>query len=586
MIEKIKTVPQEPGCYIYYNKNKEIIYVGKAKNLKKRMSSYFNRKNNIKTQHLVSKIFDFDYFITSNEKEALILENNLIKKHTPFYNIVLKDDKKYPYIIITKGKTPKLIKTRNRKINGTYFGPFPSGSFVTSIINYLQKKTQLHKCNKIPKQECIYYHLNQCYAPCIKPENNEEIVKTEVEYLKNLLSNNLKNLIKLLKKDMEKKSQELKFEEANILKDMYIQAINLKESQAVQLQNKDSIDILNYYQDENFISLAILKLEKGKMINIHRSLIPYYDNPIEEIVSYVNEYYLSTSKPLSFATENENLQKSIEILLNIQSKKIITTEFKQLVEIAQTNAQEYYRKNIEKITKEFFIDKNKGFIELQRISNNDLHRIEMYDISHLGGDAQVGGMIVYIDGKKQNKEYRKYKIKDSKNLKDDYGSIREIIERRIIRGLESGTLPNMIVIDGGKGQVSSVLGILEKYGLEDLILLIGLSKDSKHRTKGIINKNFEEKELVKSSELFKFFYKMQEEVHRFAITFHREVKVKSLFQSELDKIPGLGPKRKQILLQKFEYIENIKTAKKNDFEKINLPKNVIDKIIEHFSLEK
>lgn len=587
MLELMKTIPEKPGCYIYFDEASEVIYVGKAKNLKKRMSSYFNRANNTKTQHLVSKIKKFDYFITANEKEALILENNLIKKYTPFYNIVLKDDKKYPYIVITKNKYPQIIKSRTRKIQGTYFGPFPSGKFVTNIINYLNQKTLLHKCRKIPKEECIYYHLNQCYAPCIKKDKETEtIIKEEVKKLKKLLQNNLKNLSQLIYDDMSKQAKRMNFEEAQNLKELYNQTLNLNESQFVQLNSREEVDLFTYYKDENFISLAILQIRDGKLINIHRSLVPYYQDEIEDLISYINEFYLLNPKPSSFATQEEALKEPLAILLSMEEAKLKKEEMKQLLILGEENTREYYRKNIERITKEFFVTKNKGFIELQRISNHRLNRIEMFDISHLGGDAQVGAMIVYMEGKKEPKEYRKYKIKEEANLQNDYGSITEVVTRRIVRGIKEGTLPDMIVIDGGKGQVSTVLKILEQYGLTEKILLIGLSKDNKHSTKGMVNKNLQEHIFNKQSQLYKFFYQMQEEVHRFAIDFHRNLKVKSLFQMKLDQIPGIGPKRKQQLLQKFEYLENIKKATKEDLKELKIPDKTIEEILSFFQKNK
>lgn len=581
MLDLIKEVPESPGCYLYYNIDDEVIYVGKAKNLKKRMASYFNRSNNTKTQHLVGKITRFDYFITNTETEALILENNLIKKYTPFYNIILKDDKKYPYIVITEEKHPRIIRTRNRNQKGIYFGPYPSGGFVKHVINYLNKRTKLRKCTKLPKEECLYYYIDQCYAPCINVGQGEDIVASDVLQIKKLLSNNMKELSKEISAEMEKRVEALDFEEAAEYRDILVQIEDYKEKQSVQLKEVVNLHILDYYHDDSFISISLLIIEEGKLLNIHRVLVPYYDDVQEEITSYLNEYYLTNEKPEYFATEDKTLASAVEKLLYVENRNMRSQEYQHLITIAKDNAREYYQKNIDKITKEYFIEKNKGFKELQKLTKNKLERVEMFDISHLGGDAQVGAMVVYNNGTKDPSEYRKYKIKKEENLKDDYGSIREVLERRVKRGLEEGNLPDMIIIDGGKGQVSSALKILKNYGVDD-ILLIGLSKDDKHKTKGIVNKNLDEVILRRNSDLYKFLYNMQEEVHRFAIGFHRQLKTKSTFQSELDKIPGIGPKRKLQLMERFGYVENLRNASPQELRKIGIPEKVIGNIRRYF----
>ncbi len=584
ILDKVKKeVPNSPGCYIYYDINNEVIYVGKAKNLKKRMSSYFNRANNTKTQYLVSKINKFDYYVTNNETEALILENNLIKKYNPFYNIVLKDDKTYPYIVVTKEKNPKIIKSRVRNLKAKYYGPYSSSTMVNLIVSYLNKKVPLRQCKNVPNEECIYYHIKQCYGPCIKDVSEKE-VKTYTEKLDFYLRNNMKNLIKELESDMKNYASSMFFEEAAKCKEL-IDMIKLNtESQNVQFDKDINLDFIDYYQDNSFISLCILRIEKGKLINIHRSLLPYYKDNFEEISSYLYSYY-NKSVPEYFISSDEQIKEIMEKLLFVKYKKIDNKKFTDLYNINIENAKEYYKKNIDKIIKEYFVKKDAGFVELQKIANDSLNKIEMIDISHIGGDAQVGAIVVYENGKKNNKLYRKYKIKDEKNLQDDYGSIREVLTRRFKRGIAENNLPNLLIVDGGKGQVSVAKEVLESFNLDD-IKLIGLSKDDKHKTKGIVNKNLQEKIIDKKSDLYKFLFDIQEEVHRYAIDFHRQVKVKSIFQSELDQIEGIGDKRKKMLLEKFEYVENLKKASYEQLSELKIPKNVIEKILEHFNKTK
>ncbi len=584
IIDKVKQqVPNSPGCYIYYDINKEVIYVGKAKNLKKRMLSYFNRANNTKTQHLVSKIKNFDYYVTNNETEALILENNLIKKYNPFYNIVLKDDKTYPYILVTKEKYPKIIKSRVRNLKAKYYGPYYSSSTVNLVVSYLNKKVPLRQCKVLPKEECIYYHIKQCSGPCIK-KTSEEDIKNDVEKVDFYLRNNMKNLLKEVEKDMKNYASKMLFEEAAKCKELIDLIKGNTDTQNVQFDKDINLDFIDFYKDNSFISLCILKIQKGKLINIHRSLLPYYKDNFEEISSYLYSYY-KNNKPDYFISSDDNIRSVMENLLFIKYKKIDNKKFTDLYNINKENAKEYYKKNIDKITKEYFVKKDSGYTQLQKITNDPLNKIEMIDISHIGGDAQVGAVVVYENGKKNNKLYRKYKIKDKKNLQDDYGSIKEVLTRRYKRLIVENDLPDLLIVDGGKGQVSVAKEVLESFNLSD-IKLIGLSKDDKHKTKGIVNKNLVEKIIDRKSDLYKFLYDIQEEVHRYAIDFHRQVKVKSIFQSELDQIPGIGEKRKKLLLEHFEYVENLKKADQKDLEKLNLPKNVIKQILEHFNKTK
>lgn len=569
-----KKVPELPGCYIYSDKDK-IIYVGKAKNLKKRMISYFSRENNFKTKMLVENIVKYDFYITRNENEALILENNLIKKHQPFYNIVLKDDKKYPYIVITHEEYPKLIKSRNRNIKGKYYGPLPSGKIVTDIIKYLDSKTMIIKCRVIPKKECIYFHINQCYAPCIKKVEKEYTIE-EVNKLKKLLDNDFSELIKILKKDIQKDADLFLYEDAQKKKNLLEGLVNVKDSQYVQLENKISVTVFDYYSDGNFIALSLVEIEDGKIINIHRSLLPIYDNDENTIITYVHNYYLERKKPEYLLDTGNKLNLDIGLLLNINIMKVSKNIQSSLKEIASSNTREYYKKNSEKILKEYFKN-NLGYEELKNITKNKLERIEMFDVSHNQGASQVASMVVYKNGKKDTKEYRKFKI-DERNKRDDYGSLKEVILRRIKRSITENNIANLIIVDGGEKQVKAIMDVINKYKEYNNVLVIGLKKDDKHKTKSIINKNLEEKILSKRTDLYKFLYQIQEEVHRFAINYHQKLESKSLFKSKLDEIEGIGDVRKKILMEKYEYFENIQNATEEELIKLKIPKKIIKNI--------
>jgi len=576
-MEKIKELPKGPGCYLYLDENKKIIYIGKAKNLNKRVKSYFTGTNDLKTQKLVSEIKDLNYFITNTEKEALILENNLIKKHKPKYNILLKDDKSFPYIVLTKEKNPRILKRRDGEIKGDYFGPYTSMEFVSQLLNYINKNSKLRKCNIVPKKECIYYHLSQCCAPCIKIIPNEEM-KMHRDKIKNYLNEDMKNLRKELKAKMFEYSSELNFEMANdcklLLEKIEINTVN----QVVEFSNKDNFDVISTFENAGWTTLIIMNIIEGKVSNISQSIVPFTDGEGDEITSLLFSHY-GNKKDIKIISNDAKINKFIE---NIFVGKVIRSnekKYKKLLEIGKKNSADFYKNNIERVTKKIFQTENSGFNELKNITRSELKIIEMYDISHIGGDAQVGAKVSYLNGKKNPKQYRKYRVKKAKKA-DDYGSIDEVLGRRIERMLKEGEeFPDLIILDGGKGQVTIGKKVLESYGLIEEIMLIGLAKDKSHKTNSIINKDLKELKLKKSTPLYNFLYGIQEEVHRFAIDFHRKSKSNELFLSELDNIKGLGPKRKKIILDKFESIKNIKKSSIEELVELGIPLNVAKNIL-------
>lgn len=579
MIERIKQeVPGSPGCYIYKNKDGVIIYIGKAKNLKKRMSSYFNRVHNIKTTKLVAEIDDFNYIVTTNERESLILERNLIKEHMPRYNIMLKDDKQYPYIVITKESHPRVLKVRDRKYRGTYFGPYPSASFVNEVIQIINRESQLRKCQTLPKETCVYYHLNQCYGPCIKTTPEEEIKKFRTD-VANLLKNNMRGLERIVSRRMMKYAEMLDFENAQELKVVLSQIEQFKQRQAIDLEHGKTFDVIEIYKDDNWVSIAIINVVDGIVYNINTSVHSYIDDYISQVISYLYQYY-DDKLPSLFLTSDPELGDTIKNIFVIEQINSHLLEYRNLETMAIDNAREYYKNNVDKLTKLIYDDSKSGYEELKLLANNSLDIIEMYDISHLGGDAQVGVKVSYKNGKKDHKAYRKYKIKEA-SAGDEYGSMREVLQRRFSRMInDDEQYPNLVILDGGKGQINVCMEVLKSLSITDDIAVIGLVKDDKHTTKALMNKNLETIPLKRSSKLYKFLFNIQEEVHRFAINYHHKSKENQMIVSKLDKIEGLGPKRKQLLMQEFGDINGIKNATTKQLQNLKIPKSVINKIYE------
>lgn len=576
MLERIKLeVGESPGCYIYYNNLKEVIYVGKAKNLKKRMMSYFNKAQNLKTQKLVSEIKNFEFIITNTEQESLLLEKNLIKKYNPKYNILLKDDKSYPYIIVTDEKHPRLLKTRDRNFKATYYGPFTNLNFVNNVIDVIHKITKLRKCYKLPKEVCVYYHINQCYAPCVFTDDSSKYKTETISYLKN----NMNKLKLYLEKKLPDVIEKLDFEKAIIYRDIINEIASYKKRQSVQLTLDKELFVINYYKSNDWISICVLDVSEGKLSSIHHSLVSYYEDYQESIISYLYSYFdMGINKQI--VCIDENLKQLIKNNFMCELNNNKSSEYVSLSEIAYENAKSYYKNNVDNITKKYFSTQKNGYEELKTIANSNLNLVEVYDISHFQGEAQVGVKVSYVDGKKYPKLYRKYRIKTAK-ASDEYGSMRELLNRRISKLiLNSEQIPDLIILDGGIGQVKIGMEILQEFGLNEIIRLIGLVKDDKHQTKAIINKNFDQFELNKSSQLYKYLYQMQEEVHRFAINYHKIAKNNSMFGSIFDDIEGVGKVRKKIIYDEFKSLDNMKNASFDDFKKLKIPDSVIKKIME------
>ncbi len=573
--EKLKLLPDQPGSYQFYNKFGKIIYVGKAKNLKSRVKSYFTGAHNLKTTKLVSEIADFSTIITKTEREALILELNLIKENLPKYNIKLTDDSTYPFIVITNGIAPKIMVSREpNKGNGTYFGPYPNVYSAKETVRLLNKIYPVRKCDKLPKKACLYYHMNQCLAPCIAKEPiNWDPILNEVKVF---LKGDTKKVKDKLKEEMYLASEELKFEKALEYKNLIDHIDHTTEKQLMNLNDFKDRDFIAYASDEEDVSLQILKMRSGKIVDSSTDIFPKYLDASEQVITYLYQYYDTYPMPDEVLFQDSF---STESLVEAFGKKAIIPKIgdkKKLVDLTFKNAL-YDLENerlLHKNVSEKMSEAQEAFKDLLGLDN--ISRIDIFDNAHLFGANPISCMVVYKDGKPAKNHYRKYKLKNTKKA-DDYGAFKEVIYRRYQKALfEKQALPDMILVDGGKGQVSSALNIIESLGLT--IPVVGLKKNDKHQLDALVYNN-NDVPLEKGTYLYTLLGKMSEEVHRFAITFHRQQRSKTLMKSKLDDIDGVGPARKRKLLEKFITIDNMIQGSSDDYKSIGINETLRDRII-------
>jgi excinuclease ABC subunit C len=579
--EKLALLPDKPGCYIMKNKDGQIIYVGKAKVLKNRVKSYFTGSHDGKTQRLVSEIVDFEYIVTSSNIEALLLECNLIKEHSPKYNVMLKDDKTYPYIKITNEKFPRLEITRKvLKDGGKYYGPYPNAGAASQIKNLLDKMYPLRKCRDIPMKACLYYYLGQCVGPC-EVDVDMAAYQQMVDEIHRFLTGGHSEIREKLVTQMTEAAESLEFEKAKKLRDQ-IQAIDtIMVKQKVTFSDQVDRDIIGYYTDKGWMCVQIFHVRQGKMIERDVSIFPYYGEDQDDFMSYVSQFYFENpAKPkevfLPDATADvDSLQQWLEV-------KVITPKRgakKELVEMAIENAKLALEEKFQLMAK----DESRTIQAIENLGNlmgiGTPHRIEAFDNSNIQGTNPVSAMVVFIDGKPAKKEYRKFNIKTVKGP-DDYESMREVVRRRYTRILQENlTLPDLIVVDGGKGQIMSAVDVLEnELGL--FIPVCGLAKDNKHRTSELwLGDPPMQVHIKRDSNEFYLLQRIQDEVHRFAITFHRSSRGKTMLYSQLDDIPGIGPKRKKALLKHFGSLKKMSEASVEEFRGLGIGDKLAKDII-------
>ena len=577
---KLELFPTSPGCYIHKDKNGTIIYVGKAKNLRNRVRSYFRGSHDTKTEALVSEIVDFEFIVTESNIEALLLEINLIKENKPKYNIMLKDDKSYPFIKITNERYPRLIITRQvKKDGGLYFGPYPDVGAANEIKRLLDRIFPFRKCTNPPSKVCFYYHLGQCMAHTVC-HKDEAYFKGMAQEVSDFLKGQDDKIIDELKVKMNTAAQNMEFERAAEYRDL-IQAIGtLRTKQRVMAKDLQNRDVFGYYVDKGWMCVQVFFVRQGKLIERDVNLFPYYNDPDEDFLTYVGQFYQEKSHliPNEILIPQDIDEEAVKALVETKVLKPQRGEKKQLVNLAIKNARVSLEQKFNLLEKS--MEKTQGAIEnlgkLLQIPTPV--RIESFDNSNIMGTSPVSAMVVFVNGKPSKKDYRKYKIKTVVGP-DDYASMREVIRRRYSRVMRDGlTPPDLIVIDGGQGQVNIAKQVIqEELGLD--IPIAGLQKNDKHQTHELLfGDPLQVIELSRTSQEFFLLQRIQDEVHRFAITFHRQLRSKNSFSSQLDGIEGLGPKRKQLLMKHFKSLTKIKEATVDEIVTVGIPRAVAEAV--------
>lgn len=566
--EKLALVPTKPGSYQMKNKDGVIIYVGKAKNLKNRLKSYFTGTVTGKTKMLVEDIDDFEYIVTSSELESLILEITLIKKYDPKYNIMLTDDKTYPYIELTKEKYPRLRVVRNvkRRRNLNYlYGPYPNVTAARKTVNMLNRLYPLRKCEHLKKELCLYYHIHECLGYCVKevdPKTIGEMSKEIVAFLKG----DSRFIREKINKEMLEASEAMNYEKALELKTMLEDIDITLRRQKIDLNNNYNFDLVNYYVDKNYLSIQVFFIRNGLLVGRNKDIISSDLDIYEQVVEYIIKFYEKhTVLPHELLVPEDIDGKLLEEYLKVKVTSPKKGKLKKLLDLAKDNAKDVLEAEEEMLKKNDDL-RLAAIEELKEILGTDkVSRMEAFDNSHLFGTFYVGGMVVYEDFLPLKDEYRKYKI--SSEVKDDLGAMKEVIYRRYYKVLmENLTPPDVIVMDGGFNQVKIAVDIIRSLGLN--IRVIGLVKNDKHKTSSIIDEEGRVLNVKSDSNLFLFFSKIQEEVHRFAITYHRNIKAKGALSSLLDMVPGIGEVRKKELLKRFGSLKKMKEASLEELSEV------------------
>lgn len=566
-----------PGCYLMKNTDGKVIYVGKARKLKNRVSSYFTGAHNYKTTKLVDHIWDFDYIVTGSEKEALLLEINLIKDYTPEYNIMFMDNTYYPYIELTDETHPRLKivrKTKNKK--NKYFGPYPDATAARTTFKLLNKLYPLRKCNHVPDKPCLYYSLHQCLGPCINEVDKSQYDEIKKELI-SFIHGNTKSKIDELTDKMMQASENLQFELAKEYRDLIRSIEYVTAKQNVQFGDYKDRDILGYYIDKGYISIQLFFMREGKLLYHDFNLEPVGEDFEEDLIRFLVTYYQTHPEPYELLIPQSVDQDLLAEILSCHILQPQRGDKKSLVEMANKNAKEALEKKFllkEKTDEKTIIP----IVELgKKLGISTPHTIELYDNSNIQGAYAVAGMVVYKDGVPSKKDYRKYKIKTVEGP-DDYASMKEVIYRRYYRLLmEKKPMADLIIVDGGQGQIKVAKEVIDSLGLP--VHICGLAKDDKHSTAMLLDAEGNQVPIDTKSQLFFLLTRMQDEVHRYAISFHRQVRSKSLFSSILDEVDGIGEARKKKLLNHFKSVKKMKEASLEELEAV-IPKNTAIKLYE------
>ncbi len=563
--EKIRLCPTEPGCYLMKNKNGDVIYVGKAKNLRNRVKSYFTGAHNEKTTRLVLEIDDFSFVVTNSEQESLILENNLIKQYTPKYNIRLVDDKTYPYIELTEEDYPKLQVVRKKQPKGRIFGPYPNVYAARETARLLNVLYPLRKCDTMPKKVCLYYHIRQCLGPCEHKVDYKDDIQEIIRFLKG----DTKDVLKKLQNEMDKASTLMHYEKAIEYRDMIAHIESTTEKQIINLNDFKDRDAISFAYNEDDVSIQILKMRQGKIVDHEQIVYAYVGHYLETILSYLQQYYEKhIPDELIFSDRFE--MKDLETIFNKNFMIPQRGDKKKLVDLASKNAD--YDLEHHYMLYRHKQEKNQQAIDdLSQMIGTNCQVIEIFDNAQLFGTAPISALVVYKNHDFDKKAYRKYHLKTTTN--DDYQAMKEVTYRRYQRLLMEGSkLPDLILVDGGKGQLNAAKEVLTALNLD--IKIAGLKKNKKHQLEALVYEN-QVIPLLRNSEVYQLLLKISEEVHRFAISFHRNTRDKAAHKSILDDIKGIGPKRKLKLLSTFRSIDELRNADDEKLKQIGLSDDII-----------
>ena len=566
--DKLKILPALPGCYLMKNKDGDIIYVGKAKKLKQRVRQYFVGAHDFKTTRLVSHIDDFEYIVTSSEKEALLLEINLIKKHTPPYNIMFMDDKSYPYLKLTKEAAPVLKVVRNTKDRKAYyFGPFPDSGAAWETAKLLNRIYPLRKCRRMQKKECLYYHMGQCLAPCIQ-EIDEHVYAEMVSGIQKFMRGDVKDMLDALRKEMEQASAELAFEKAQE-KLSLIQAIeHVTSKQQIDFKDRKDRDVFGYYVDKGYISIQGFFLRGGKLLERTLSIEPLYEQAEDAFVSFILQYYANNPLPQEILIPKEYDITHLEEILDTKLLQPMRGDKLKLVDMVLANAKNAHEQKFELVERK----ESRRYEGMQQLSNllqKEIHRIELFDNSHISGTHNVSGMVVYRDGEPSKKDYRTFRLGE---YVSDLDSMKEVIYRRYFRLLkEGGRFPDLLIVDGGYLQIEAAKEIID--ALDIPLTLCGLVKDDNHRTSNLMDVHGNILPVKRDSSLFF----LLDEVHRFAISYHRRLRGKAMTKSILDEVEGVGEVRKKEIWKHFKSLKRLKEATVADISAV-VPEKVAQNI--------
>ncbi|MGX7105881.1 excinuclease ABC subunit UvrC [Globicatella sanguinis] len=579
--QKLTLLPDLPGCYLMKDKNDQIIYVGKAKNLKNRVRSYFRGAHDTKTTKLVADIHHFETIVTNSNKEALLLEINLIQKYQPIYNIKLKEGTMYPYLKITNERHPQLILTNIvGKDGATYFGPFPNVGAATSTQQLLHKVYPLRRCGKNEKRACFYYHLGQCIGPCDHEVSREEYA-AQINKIKQFFNGNVNDIKQDLKVKMAEAAEKLEFEVAADYRDQLKYIETTIERQTVMSQDYDNMDVFGYTLDKGWLSVQVFMLRQGSILKREAAIFPSYADPEEEVTTFIARFYKEQSqmKPRAVLVPSDIDKELLEEVLELPVSTPLRGKKRSMLELCEKNSK-------------IALDEKFRLIEMRELKTTkaveDLaqllkipqaYKIEAFDHSNILGTNAVSGMVVYTDGKPDRKQYRKYKIKTVEGS-NEFASTQEVIRRRYTRLLkENAPLPDLVLMDGGKIQIRAARDVIEnELGLA--IPVAGMVKDDHHKTAAIMDGYTEEVlDVDPRSQVFHFIQRVQEEVHRYAISYHRQVRSKSQIASQLQEIEGVGPATRTKLLKHFKSLDKVKLASVEEIRSLGIPSKTAERII-------